>query len=518
MLPPDHTTTWGPERFGLATLAELLEASPDSIFVLNAAGQIVYANEAAGALFGRPRSALVGMAGEEMIAPRMRTQLRENFARSLTGDAGRRATVIVRPDGNERDVEYTSVHLVVSGETLVACIMRDVTDTRRREREATALARAAANLTLDQPIGATLDVLVASIIESTGAEACLIALVGDGTLDLRALATHGFPPAYARAMEERWPVAVAKGANAARAFHDQEQRLLYNARAGTLADPTLAHLHPYLQAAGWDIAVFTPLVYRGRSLGIVASYHPADPPPSEAQLSLLSALTGQAAVAIENANLYYQAQERASLEERQRLARELHDSVSQALYGIALGAKTARGLLDRDPPRAAEPLDYILSLANAGLTEMRALIFELRPEALAQDGLVVALERQVHVLRSRHKLEVNAELGNEPSAPLETKQALYRLAQEALHNAVKHARATSIDIRLESDPAELRLFIRDNGIGFDAGATFPGHFGLRSMQERTSRLGGTTTIESAPGQGCTIRAWLPLRPASVAGA
>jgi signal transduction histidine kinase len=120
------------------------------------------------------------------------------------------------------------------------------------------------------------------------------------------------------------------------------------------------------------------------------------------------------------------------LEERQRLARELHDSVSQALYGIALGARTARKRLDSDPSNLAEPLDYVLTLAEAGLTEMRALIFELRPDSIETEGLVAALGRQVAATRARYGVAVNAELADEPEVPVATKEALYRIAQEAM--------------------------------------------------------------------------------------
>jgi signal transduction histidine kinase len=223
-------------------------------------------------------------------------------------------------------------------------------------------------------------------------------------------------------------------------------------------------------------------------------------------------------VAIENARLYEQAGSLAALEERQRLARELHDSVSQALYGIALGSKTARTLLDRDPTKLAAPLDYILQLAEAGLTEMRALIFELRPESLANEGLVVALNKQAAALSARHGLTVEADLGAEPDVPLETKEALYRVAQEALHNIVKHARARHAEVRLRCDDAACVLEICDDGVGFDSGGSFPGHLGLRSMHERAARLGGTLAIDSAPGAGTRLTARLPHRdqPAIVA--
>ena len=149
----------------------------------------------------------------------------------------------------------------------------------------------------------------------------------------------------------------------------------------------------------------------------------------------MQALAERAAVAIHNAELHEKAQQAASLEERQRLARELHDSVSQALYGIALGTRTARLRLGDDPHNAAEPIDYVMSLAEAGLAEMRALIFELRPESLEQEGVVAAIEKQAASTQARYKLAVETALGDEPDCALDVKEALYRIAQEALHNS-----------------------------------------------------------------------------------
>ena len=203
-------------------------------------------------------------------------------------------------------------------------------------------------------------------------------------------------------------------------------------------------------------------------------------------------------------------QERASLEERQRLARELHDSVSQALYGISLGAHTALALIDRDTTKVFEALNYVLSQAEAGLTEMRALIFELRPESLEMEGLVNALTKQTAALRARHDLEVELSVCEEPDVPLAVKEALYRIAQEALHNAVKHAQSSRLDVCLTREPGNLSLEVRDNGNGFDPLAAYPGHLGLRSMRERAMSVGGTLEIVSAPDCGTQIRARVPI--------
>ena len=203
--------------------------------------------------------------------------------------------------------------------------------------------------------------------------------------------------------------------------------------------------------------------------------------------------------------LYEQAQELAALQERQHLARELHDSVSQALYGISLGVHTAREALESDESeQAMASMDYVVALTEAGIAEMRALIFELRPESLETEGLVAALIKHVAVLRTRYKLAVEAELEHEPELSLEKKEALYRIAQEALHNVVKHARASKVVLRLTEQEDNVVLEIRDDGKGFEPSGSFPGHLGLRSMQERVAKVNGIFAIESNTVQGTCI--------------
>jgi signal transduction histidine kinase len=165
-----------------------------------------------------------------------------------------------------------------------------------------------------------------------------------------------------------------------------------------------------------------------------------------------------------------------------------------------------------DPGEALESIDYVLTLADAGMAEMRALIFELRPESLEREGLVAALTKQVAVLRARYKLTVEAELGEEPHISLEMKHAMYRVAQEALNNIVKHARAAEVVLRLTRAANEIVLEVRDDGRGFDPAGPFPGHLGLNSMRERVAKVGGTLTIESVPGQGTRIGVRLPVAP------
>jgi signal transduction histidine kinase len=152
----------------------------------------------------------------------------------------------------------------------------------------------------------------------------------------------------------------------------------------------------------------------------------------------------------------------------------------------------------------------VLHLAEAGLAEMRALIFELRPESLEQEGLVGALEKQAAAVQARHGLQVHLAASGEPQLPQASKEVLYRVAQEALHNAAKHARARNLDLVLEVGDAEVGLLVADDGRGFDPHGEFPGHLGLKSMRERTAAVGGTFEIASAPGAGTRLSVRVPL--------
>ncbi len=366
----------------------------------------------------------------------------------------------------------------------------------------------ASTLKLDPLLGLILDQLK-TVVDY--AAAAIFILERDD--ELRLLRYQG--PIPQEKLHLRWPLDQA-----------QHSREVIERRAPVIipdvrADTPLAHAFQSkaladLQGIPDYIASWmaVPLIVRERVLGVLSFDHSEAGYYTQHHAALALAFANHAAVAIENARLYEQAQHLAALEERQKLARELHDSVSQALYGIALGARTARTLLDRDPARLAEPLDYVLSLAEAGMAEMRALIFELRPESLESEGLVAALQKQAAALRARHHIVVETELCPEPHLPFEIKEALYRIAQESLHNTVKHARASQVRLRLSCDGPEISLLVQDNGLGFDTGGTFPGHLGLRSMRERMARLNGTLSIESAPGTGTRVYARVPISVAN----
>jgi signal transduction histidine kinase len=414
-----------------------------------------------------------------------------------------------RKDGSLLEVEVSASTILRGGRQTLCVVAHDVTERVRAQRlleeRVASLSRIAANLTFDLPTQDALDVTAENVVNASSTVACGIVLIDERADTLHLFGSHGLPQGYTAGLQAAYQAGVPSPS--LRAFRTRRPVLVRDFRRLLLAEPLYAPIHRFVPELPWDTVYSVPLVSRGRSLGALFVCYLPEEEPGDDERAFLGAVADQAAVAVENARLFAEASGKAALEERQRLARELHDSVSQALYGIALGAKTAReDLLEGETKQAAEPLNYVISLAQAGLAEMRALIFELRPESLEKEGLVTALEKQAVALRARHEIEVETILCDEPGISIESKEALYRIAQEALHNAVKHALAGSVRIRLVCDSGHITLEISDDGVGFDPTEDFPGHLGLRSMRERVSRLGGTLELETRKGEGTRIRA------------
>lgn len=252
-----------------------------------------------------------------------------------------------------------------------------------------------------------------------------------------------------------------------------------------------------------------PLIANERGIGLLTMAYHSPNFYTQHHADLAFALANQAAIALENTSLYEQARTLAALQERQYLARELHDSVSQELYGVVLNAQIAHEALETDPDEARTALDHVIEHADTGQTEMRSLLFELVPQALAVEGLVAALQKRVIVIRKHYKLNVAASLSAEPICSLEKKHALYRIAQEALHNVIKHAHATIVTLQLAQEEHDLLLEVSDNGKGFNPAFSSPAGLGLQSIKERVARLHGILSIRSKPEQGSSISVRIP---------
>jgi signal transduction histidine kinase len=274
------------------------------------------------------------------------------------------------------------------------------------------------------------------------------------------------------------------------------------------------HGHPRFR--GWwpkghpDMRAFlgVPIVARDRVIG---AFYLTDKIGSaefgDDDQEVIELLAAHAAIAITNARLYEESRELSVLSERNRLALDLHDAVSQKLFGLVLAAESAGTLLERDPGAAREQVAKLQTLAQEARDELRSLVFELRPPDLERDGLCGTLRKHVELLRRLQPVEIaldlEAELEREPSRDRE----LLRIAQEAINNSLRHARATQLAVRLHRADGRVRLEVEDDGVGFDPSARRlrATHLGLTSMEERTERIGGRLEISSAPGSGTKVR-------------
>ena len=224
---------------------------------------------------------------------------------------------------------------------------------------------------------------------------------------------------------------------------------------------------------------------------------------------VIELLAAHAAIAITNARLYERSRELSILAERNRLALELHDAVSQKLFSLVLTAEAAGTLLDRDAdaPAARAQLAKVQESARSALDELRSLIFELRPPDLARDGLCGALRKHVEVVRPLLPQAIEVDLEDDLEVEPARAREILRIAQEALANALRHAEAEHVWVRLGAEDGRLVLEVRDDGVGFDpdAAAVRSRRLGLTSMEERAQRLGGQLTLRSEPGAGTTVR-------------
>lgn len=226
---------------------------------------------------------------------------------------------------------------------------------------------------------------------------------------------------------------------------------------------------------------------------------------------LLATLAQHAAIALTNARLYERSRELTIAEERSRLAHELHDAVSQKLFSLRLTAQAAATLVDRDPARAKGELQQVAALAAEAVDELRAAVVELRPAGLDEDGLVATLRTQIQVLDRAHTARVTFACAGARALPAAQEEALLRVSQEALHNALRHSGAERVDVTLDRGAAGTVLRITDDGCGFEPAATRRAgrHLGLVSMRDRANGVGGTLTVASEPGKGTTIEMEVP---------
>jgi signal transduction histidine kinase len=200
------------------------------------------------------------------------------------------------------------------------------------------------------------------------------------------------------------------------------------------------------------------------------------------------------------------------LQERARISRELHDTVSQTLYAITLGAIRARSLLrENEGAEVRHLIDELLQLANEGQAELRALITDIRSRRFTTGRFLTALRDLVADMQRRNGLDIRLSSPDEPYLPAATQEALVMIIREALQNVARHGDATRVEIEINLDSAQLVILIADDGRGFDPAKPRPGHFGLQSMRERAAAVGAEFALFSGVGRGTQVRVTLPAQ-------
>jgi nitrate/nitrite-specific signal transduction histidine kinase len=320
---------------------------------------------------------------------------------------------------------------------------------------------------------------------------------------LRVMAFRGLPPTFAD-LGDRLPLRQSAAGVAGRRGVPVIWRITEL--------PTETALKERLAALGVEQIIAIPLMAKGQlvgSLNLSTDHSQAFPPE---QIAFLKTVGQQIGVAVENAHLYEQAEQGAIIAERHRLARELHDAVTQTLFSANLTADVIPRIWQRNPEEGMQNLEELRQLTRGALAEMRTLLLEMRPESLDRADIKTLLTQLVDAFIGRVRIPVDLEIAGEYALTHDVKIVFYRVAQEALNNIAKHSGARQVEVRLDCQSAQVTLLIRDDGLGFETSELPPGHMGVAIMRERATSIGADLKIESQVGQGTTVElAWNSTR-------
>ncbi|MCE7918028.1 MAG: hypothetical protein DPW21_11735 [Anaerolineae bacterium] len=425
--------------------------------------------------------------------PGTETAIRPLFERALTGE-------VVRENGfrlqSDETVTYWNIvlaPLIKNDETVgILNIAVDVTEQtklqqnlerliaeRTRELQVLLDVTAAANRSLDlkETLATTLDLIVALV----GASRAGVMLLDEPTGELI--------PYSLRPVRD-----VAS---------DDLEKMLSTCRS-VLDDGAALYIAPDPEEGLLEPGALIPLESRGDRLGVLVIVGSQGGVFSTAQLALFQSIADQLGVAVENARLFARSEQAAVTAERNRLARDLHDAVTQTLFSSSMIADVLPKIWERNPDEGRRRLEELRQLTRGALSEMRTLLVELRPAALADTDLGDLLEHQVNAFIARTRLQVRFERSVSHNPPVEVKEAFYRIAQEAFNNIARHAEAAQVRVRLDGEPMKMDLTIQDDGVGFDAQTLEHEGLGLGIMRERARSIGARLEVVSRPGRGTRL--------------
>ncbi|MEB3369018.1 sensor histidine kinase [Saccharopolyspora mangrovi] len=501
MRPPVRATSAG--ATAEPVVRALVDVSADGLAVLDGNGRFTEVNAAGHRILGLGEKALHGHPSPFELG---RSQPSSDIRRQTEWQGG---------DGRWQRLEYR-VSALPDGRCVVW--FTDVTETLREQERLSAITRAAASVADSGSLSATLEAVAREVWMTANISAVQIMTIDNPRDELRVVGMAGFGDTAG--FTDRLSECRRLGADVRfiDALEQHQPVVVLHRKRVIMNDPRWIPLKQIMSEPDWDSFVSMPLVVRGRVLGVINAYYVPGDDPGPSSLAFLSAMADHAAVAIETASLLAQTRSRAQMEERRKLARDLHDSVVQQLFSMGMQARALRSSLDRTGGSGTDVRDGVeemVGLARNALADLRGLVFELHPLDLADRGLVDAVRSYAAGVEARHDLviDVRAAEDLELDLGIDVAEDLYRIVQEALHNVVKHARATRAGIDFgRSGRGGVTVRITDDGIGGEAPASGKS-LGLVSMRERAERWRGGLAAGAQPGGGWAVEVALPAGPA-----
>ena len=502
-----------------AIIRSLFESAPIAITMVDETGRIAYVNDRLEELFGYTR--------EELLQEPIEVLMPERFHRD---HVFHRAGYVVNPhframgsgmelmgcrkDGTEFPIEVGLSYVRVRNEMLVFASVMDITrrkqteellerrvaertlELERRQRVADSLRDILAILNSSRSIAEILDYIVAQACRLLHADASIIytAVEDDQRPGLQASAS--FPPGILVQGPVAPPAAAAPNADAA-GFLAVDGDVTYLTNSTRITDTQLLD-------RGYQAMLSVPLIIKSEVHGNLMLYYRSPRKFSHEEIELAMTVGDQTALAIENARLRTQVERAAVVEERNRIARDLHDSVTQTLFSASLIAEVLPRLWQRNDDEARRRLEELRQLTRGALAEMRTLLLELRPATLIEVDLNELLRQLVEAISGRSRVPVELTLDGDGPIPPDIKVALYHIAQEALNNVAKHARATRAKVTLQRRADRVELMVEDNGRGFVLETVTPEHLGLTIMQERAGAIDAVLAVRSKLDQGTSV--------------
>lgn len=497
---------------GLDALVEIIETIGYGVCVTGEDHTWTYLNPAGARIIGAPFEELHGRDYLLSFAEHERAALLALEYKQREGDTGFYTNTVQQPGGQELEMTWSGTVVEVDGVELAPAIFHETSTIRRAQAEAAQLGAGAVRMAAGRSTADVLAALVSEAVAATRACGALL-LLEDASGWLRVAATAGLPDG----------VAEAVAASPARLVDLPSGDLVLSGRGGFLSDdrerlagnPTT---RPWLDATAgvdWRGAAKIPVVGEAAVVGCLVVLIPERlTSPSESELAFWRSLAEQAGVALGTDALRAQVSHTSALMERQRIARDLHDSVNHALFGLQTRAQAIRrALAAGNTDLAREAAEDLESLSRQATTEMRDLLTELRPTPDDRpEDLGGVLRRLADAVTRRDGLPVRLTLPPDclDGLPEATAEHLFRIAGEALHNAVKHADAASADLTVTVDARHVVLTVTDDGRGFDTAVARPHGHGQRTMRERAALCGGEVHVLSRPGRGTSVVVRVPL--------